>query len=265
MKSRTVYIFAMCMALALPQAGRAQGTANDIETEYGGRFSVQLDYKLKKGLHLTADAELRLQDNFNTVGRYNAGLGVDYKINGFLKAGAGYTYISARNSQDEWNPRHRLYAELTGTLKSGDWRLSLKEKMQLTHRDEVNVYQTTPNALTLKSRLKAEYKGFTTVDPYIFVEARTVLNDPACSANWNGSAYSDYSFTGYNDVYFNRLRGAIGAEWKIDKHNSLDISAMLDYCYDKDIDTNKEGTKLKSLTYDRTIAPQLSIGYVYSF
>ena len=61
------------------------------------------------------------------------------------------------------------------------------------------------------------------------------------------------------------MRGAIGAEWKIDKHNSLDISAMLDYCYDKDIDTNKEGTKLKSLTYDRTIAPQLSIGYVYSF
>lgn len=264
MKARYLYICAICL-LATPLAGMAQGTANDIETEYGGRLSLQFDYKLKKGLHLTADAQLRTQDNFKATGRYQAGLGVDYKINGFLKAGAGYTYISVRNSSDEWNPRHRIYAQLTGTLKSGDWRLSLKERLQLTHRSGVNTYQTTPNSLTLKSRLKAEYKGFTAVSPYIFIEARTVLNDPACSADWNGSEYSNYSFSGYNDAYFNRLRGALGMEWKIDKHNSIDLTAMLDYCYDKEIDTDKEGTKLKSLTYDRTIAPQLSIGYVYSF
>jgi hypothetical protein len=265
MKTKFKYEAVIAIFAILYTPVLAQGTVGDIETGIGGRASVQLDYKIKKGVHINADAELRTQDNFNAIGRYQATIGGNYKINTYLKAGLGYVYMSVKNSSGEWNPRHRIYADVTGTLKSGDWHFSLKEKLQLTHRSGVNVYQTTPNALSLKSRIKAEYKGFASVDPYIFLETRTALNDPACTANWNGTAYSDYSFGGYNDVYFNRLRGALGLEWELDKHNSIDFTLMLDYCYDKDIDTNSSGTKLKSLTYDRTLTSQISVGYKYSF
>lgn len=85
------------------------------------------------GDYMIADLELRTKDSFNEIWRYQATIGGDYKINSFLKAGLGYVYIDVKNSSDQWNPRHRLYLDLTGTLKSGDWRFSLKEKLQLTH------------------------------------------------------------------------------------------------------------------------------------
>ncbi len=264
MNTRLFFTAAVMIAvISIPAA--AQGTTSDIETDMGGRASVQLDYKVRKGFHINADIQLRANDNLGSLDRYQAAIGADYKINPFLKAGLGYVYMSVKNSSDEWKPRHRLYMDITGTLKSGDWRFSLKEKLQLTHRSGVNVYQTTPNAISLKSRIKAEYKGFTWVDPYIFFETRTELNAPSCTANWDGSAYSDYSFNGYNDVYFDRLRGAVGVDIKLDTHNSFDLALMLDYCHEKEIDTNGSGTKLKSLTYERTLMPQICVGYKYSF
>jgi len=264
MNTRTIFQVVILLAIVSTPAA-AQGTTSELETDMGGRASAELDYKIKKGFHINTQLQLRTKDDFSSIGRYQATVGGDYKINSFLKAGLGYVYMSVKNSSDEWNPRHRVYLDLSGTLKSGDWRFSLKETLQLTHRSGVNVYQTTPNALSLKSRIKAEYKGFASLDPYLFIEARTALNDPSCTANWDGSAYSDYSFNGYNDAYFNRLRGAIGMDYKIDTHNSLDLTLMLDYCHDKEIDTNSSGTKLKSLTYERTLMPQISIGYKYSF
>ena len=264
MRKRLV-ILTMAFSCMMPATLCAQGTDNDMETDAGGRLSVELDRKIKKGVHVMADAQLRMSDKFNKLGRYQAGLGMSYKINDWLKAQAGYVLIEVMNSSGEWNPRHRVYLDLTGTLKSGQWRFSLKEKLQLTHRSGVNAYQTTPNALSLKSRIKAEYSGSGSVSPYVYAEFRTALNDPSCSANWNGTSYSDYSFTGYNDIYLNRVRGALGLEWKLDKKNSLDFVAMLDYCHDKNIDTNSKGTKLKSLTYDRTIMPQVGVSYKFSF
>ncbi len=255
----------MTFSCMMPASLWAQGTDNDLETDAGGRLSVELDRKIKKGVHVMADAELRMSDNFSDIGRYQVGLGMSYKVNDWLKTQAGYVLIEDMNSSGEWNPRHRLYLDLTGTLKSGQWRFSLKEKLQLTHRRGVNAYQTTPNALSLKSRIKAEYKGFGSISPYAYAEFRTALNDPSCSAKWDGTSYSDYSFTGYNDVYLNRVRSAVGLEWKLDKKNSLDFVAMLDYCHDKNIDTNSKGTKLKSLIYDCTLMPQIGISYKFSF
>ena len=258
-------ISALMLSCLMPAALLAQGTDNALETDLGGRLSVELDRKIKKGVHVVADAEMRLSDNFSQMGRYQAGLGMSYKVNDWLKTQAGYVLIETMNSSGEWKPRHRVYLDLTGTLKTGDWRFSLKERLQLTHRIGINIYQTTPNALSLKSRVKAEYKGFSNVDPYLFVELRTALNDPACSASWDGSTYSDYTFKGYSDINLNRVRGALGIEWKIDKKNSVDFVTMLDYCHDKKIDTNSSGTKLKSLTFDRTIMPQFGISYKFSF
>lgn len=246
---------------------RAQIGINDLETYLGGRFSVTVDKKMAKGLHLSLDGEIRMFDNFSSLGRWQADLGLSYKVNPYLKLGGGYMFIDKLNSSGEWSPRHRFYFDVTGGIRTGDWRFSLKERLQLTHRyaASMNVYQNTPNALSLKSRLKAEYKGFQSVSPYAFIEARLALNDPACSVKWDGTSFSDYSFTGYTDTYWNRVRGALGLEWKLSRQHALDFSVFCDYCYDKNIDTNAEGTKLKSLSYDRTFNTNFCIGYKFSF
>ena len=245
----------------------AQVTVSELETDFGARFSAGVDKKMAKGLHLSLDGELRMKDNFSTIGRWQAGAELSYKLNPYLKLGAGYNFIGKYNSDFEFVPRHRFYFDASTGVRAGDWRFSLKERLQLTHRnpDNMNVYQAAPNALALKSRIKAEYKGLRSVSPYAYVEARVALNDPACSVKWDGSSFSDYNFTGYTDTYFNRVRGALGMEWKLSKQHALDFTLLGDYCYDKNVDTNAKGTKLKSLSYDRAFNTNICIGYKFSF
>ena len=255
------------MIALLPLAVFAQGTVNDLDTDFGARVGVSVNKKIAKGFHVVADGEFRLSDNFSTLGRYNLGLGVTYKISPVFKIGAGYQFIEKLNSSSEWKPRHRFYADASATLNAGGWRFSLKERLQLTHRDVGNVFQNNANSLALKSRFKVSYKGFTSVTPYGYVEVRNVFNDPACSATWSttSQAYANYSFLGYTDAYVNRVRGSLGLEWKLSKQHALDFYVLGDYCYDKNIDTNSSGTKLKSLTYDQAFKTALCIGYQFSF
>ncbi|MBR0532535.1 MAG: DUF2490 domain-containing protein [Bacteroidales bacterium] len=255
------------LAVLLPVAGFAQGTVNDLETDFGARFGVSFNKKIVKGFHVVADGEIRLSDDFSSLGRYQAGLGLSYKINPVVKVGAGYQFIEKMNSSSEWKPRHRFYADGTATLKAGFWSFSLKERLQLTSREVNNVYQNNPNSLMLKSRFKVSYKGFASLTPYGYVEVRNVLNDPACSATWSttSQAYGDYSFLGYKDAYVNRVRGSLGTEWKLSKRHSIDFYILGDYCYDKNIDTNSGGTKLKSLTYDQAFNTAFCVGYQFSF
>lgn len=259
----------LIFAFAVSSAGivRAQGTVHALENDFGGRISVTLDKKLVKGVHLFAEGEARFSDNFSSFGRYQAGLGLSWKITDVFKVGTGYTFIQKQNSEGTWKPRHRVYLDGAVNLRAGDWRFSIKERLQLTHREVNNVYQSNPNSLALKSRFKIAYKGLQNVTPYGYVELRNVFNAPSVKATWStvSLSYADYSFGGYNDVYINRIRGSLGAEWKLSKQHALDFFLLTDYNYDKNIDTNAEGTKLKSLTYDQGFRVSLGLGYKFSF
>ena len=246
---------------------RAQGTVNAMDNDFGGRISATVDKKIVKGVHVFAEGDARLSNNFTSFGRYQFGAGMTWKVNRYFKLGTGYQFIEKRNSEGTWKPRHRVYLDGAVNLHAGDWRFSIKERLQYTHRNVGNKYQGTPNLLALKSRFKVAYKGFSSVTPYGYLEIRNVFNDPSVNATWStaSQAYADYSFGGYNDAYINRIRGALGAEWKLSGHHSLDFFLLTDYNYDKNIDTNSAGTVLKSLTYDRGINVSLGIGYKFSF
>ena len=260
----------ICLLALFPLSGRAQDyytiPAGVMETNLGGRFSLGVDKKLAKGLHLSVNGELRMKDSFSAVGRWQVGADLSYKVNPYLKLGGGYIFIDKLKSSGDWAPRHRFYVDATGGIRVGDWRFSLRERLQLTHRnaDDMNVFQANPNSLALKSRIKAQYKG-RSVSPYVYVELRNVFNDPTCTAKYDGTSFSDYVFTGYTDAYVNRLRGALGLEWKLSKQHALDLSILGDYCYDKIVDTNAEGTKLKSISYERMFNTNFCIGYKFSF
>lgn len=257
--------------LAAPFAASAQGTTNDLETDFGGRMSVTLDKKLAKGWHVTATGEARFEDNMSGFGRYQAELGMSYKINRTFKVGLGYTLIQKKNSSDVWKTRHRLSVSGQASFRSGDWRFSLKETLRYTHRANSGNYQNTPNSLSLKSRFKVAYKASRSITPYGYVELRNVFNDPAFNAIWSTTdeAYCTYdgsfSFKGYTDSYFNRVRTAFGVEFELSKKHSIDVFVMGDYCYDKNIDTKKNGTRLNSLTYDQTLNFGLGVAYTISF
>ena len=266
MNNRYLFIIPLLLSAIFPL--RAQGTLNELENDFSTRTSIALDKKLAKGLHLEAEYELRTENQLSKIDRHQISLGVSYKFTDWLKGGLSYTFFDRYGTNAGWQPRHRLSGSLTFGYRVGDWRFSLREMVQLTHKTEdINPYQEVRNQTTLKSRFKIQYKGFANVEPYAFFDLKTVLNDPACAATWNttNSSYTAYSFTGYTDTYITRYRGGLGLEWKISPQHTLNFYGLFDYNYEKNLDTNKEGTRLKSLTYDRKFNTTLGVGYTFSF
>lgn len=264
---KKIAILAMALSLAIPSILNAK-TERDDGTDFGGRISAEVDKKLVKGLHTYAGGEARFDDDFSNFGRYQGTLGVSYKINKILKTNLSYTIIQKKNSSDEWKSRNRLTFDITVSERFGDFKLSLRERFQVTHRNgSTNRYQDNKNACVLRSRLMLQYKGLTAWTPYAYAEIRNTLNAPEWSATYDESTgiYSDIDFKGNKDVYINRVRGALGASWELSKRHSFDFFALYDYCYDKDIDTNKKGTKLRSLEYVKSYNISLGVGYKFSF
>lgn len=256
-------------------------TAVALDPELGGRLSFSVDKKLARGLHLRLEEEVRMDDNFSSFNRFHTTLGVTYKPDNHVKLGFGYALINPYSSSNSSfkSARHRLMADATGTLRFGDWRLSLKERLQATYRSgDMNLYQTPRTAWTLKSRLKLSYKGFRRMEPYTYAELRNTLNAPVIHAAYNTATSTWVSPTtglakneagwfldGFTGCYVNRLRGAVGVEYRFDKRSSLDLCLMADRVSDKVVDANAEGTKLKSYTRETGFAGWLTAAYNYSF
>ena len=189
-----------------------------LDSEFGGRVSASVDKKITKGLHVSLEEEVRFDNNFGSLDRLQTTLGISYKVHPNIKLGLGYALINGyrANSESFKNPRHRFMADATGTLHLGNWNLSLKERFQVTRRTgDFNVYQNPQNALTLKSRLKAQYKGVGQVQPYAYFEKNTLnfyflgdyLMDKVVDANAEGTKLKSYTKeTGF--------RGWVGAGYE---------------------------------------------------
>ncbi len=244
------------------------GTLHAQDTGFNMRTSAAVDWKVIKGLHVNAEYELRTKNSLDGIERHQVTVGTEYKFCRYFKAGADYIYIGHYNSSGNLRNRHRFSLNMTGIYDLGDWRFSLTEKLQLTHKAYgINRFQEVRNPLQLKSKFTVKYRGLKHISPFTYFEMRNIFNSPRCSATYNTGTrkWSDYEFLGYDDGYVNRLRGAIGLDWKLSKHNSISVAAMYSRCHDRDIDTNKSGTKLKNLGWETERYFTLNIGYKFSF
>lgn len=263
--------FLFLLAALLPLMASGQ------ELEVSGRASVGAEYKIVKGLHLNVEEELRTGSGFSTLGSLRTTAGLSYKPAKFIKLAAGYTLINPYKASASAfnNPRHRVWADVTGYLTLGDFQFSLRERLQLTHRTgDFNVYQSTPDALGLKSRIGVKYKRFKAVEPSLSFEIRTALNDPwgevtssTLQTTKGGKTFYPYQFSGYTHVYNNRYRLNLGADVRLSKHHHLEPYVLLDSCSDYEIDTNSDGTRLYTATtaWNETTGFVLGLGYTFSF
>lgn len=232
------------------------------------RSSAEVDWKIRKGLHLNAGYELRTKTSLAGIERHQVYVGIDYKVCDYFKVGGEYIFIGHFDSMDTFKPRHRFSLNLTGQYSVGDWKFSLREKLQLTHDAyAMNRFQNVPNALQLKTRFTVKWQGLRVIEPFAYIEMRNIFNAPKCSATWNESTgtYSNYEFLGYNHAYVNRLRGAMGFDWNITRAHSIEFTLMYNRVRKEEIDTNKDGTLLKSLYWKESHEMPICIGYKFSF
>ena len=249
-----------------------------MDSELGGRLSFAVDKKISRGLHLTVAEELRMDGNFQSFDRFHTTLSLSYKVHPDIKLGVGYALINPYSTTNNTfkHPRHRLMIDATYSRRIGDWRLSLKERFQATRQTgDMNEYQNPRTALALKSRIKLQYKGFRNWEPYLGLELRNTLNAPVIKAYYDGTNYLTESGTkkgeagwfldGFTNCYINRLRGTLGAEYRLSRRSSVDLALTTDYVSDYNVDANAEGTKLKSYTHETGIIVWLTAGYSYAF
>lgn len=276
MKKRIIILLAL--GLFFPIVASAQ-TDTALDPEFGGRLSFTLDKKIVRRLHVSLEEEVRFDNNFGAFDRLQSTLSLNYKIHPNIKIGAGYALINGYSSSSEAfkNARHRFMIDVKGTLKYGVWNFSLKERLQLTHRTgDYNIYQNPTNALMLKSRLTAKYLGFGRVEPYACFELRNYLNAPVISAAYDGVNYGTldghiqegepgWFLSGFNGGYINRFRGSLGVDIKLDRRSTLNFYLLGDFCIDKEVDANAEGTILKSYTKETGFRGWIGAGYEFAF
>ena len=267
----------LAFALLLPLGAWAQ-TDVDLDPEAGARLSFSLDKKIVKGLHVSLEEEFRFDNNFTSFDRFHTTVGVSYKVLPYLKVGLGYALINGYSSELSQfkTPRHRFFFDLIGSYRFGNWQVSLRERVQTTHRtDSFNEYQSPENAWALKSRVKVTYKGLRRWEPYGSFELRNTLNAPVIKANYDGTNYvtdagsttgtAGWFLDGFSGVSLNRVRGVLGVSYRVDKRSTVEASLMGDYCIDKEVDANAKGTKLKSYTREKGFMGWVVVGYEYAF
>ena len=274
---------AAALCAALFSAPVTMHADDDDSDAFGARVSAEVDYKIMKGMHVSVSEEVRFLGGSDIFDRSYSQVGFTYKICDYLKAGVSYTAVAVQKTKVEmpdteeivtnWTEwRHRVSGDLTASYKVGQWKFSLRERVQGTYKmRELNNYQQPQMGWVLRSRLKVAYE-FRSVplEPYAYFEPRLVLNGAKWGEESTGDNYKDADFLGHKDVYMNRYRGAAGLEWALDKRNSIDFYVLYDSLYDKEIDARKEdskkGVQLKApITGVSAQRVSAGIGYKYSF
>jgi hypothetical protein len=212
--------------------------------DFGIWASAAVEKSLGK-LNLGAEAELRTKDNASQTDRASIQVSADYDIFKPLKAGLAYQFIDYYDSKyADYQPRHRFIMYLQGKYKLGDFTFTLRERAQMTTKDEsdriktsgkkkgsIDTYKVNPE-WTWRNRFKATYNiPHFPVNPSIAVETFYELNNP------DGNV-------------FDKVRYTLSFGYNITKHHQLDVFGLID----KEINVTDPVT-----TYIT------GVGYTYSF
>lgn len=181
----------------------------------------------------------------------------------YLKVGGGYTLRLFGNKG--WSDpneflRHRAFITLTGQYKVGQWKFSLREKLDVNCRtDSVNTNEKPKTSLILRHKLQAEYTFFSKpIKLYANCELKHTLNQPLEYIN---SAYANsYGETGHFGQYLCNVRAYLGVRWRIDKLNSLDFAYRFNYGYDRDVNITRSKANVE-LTHSYEYTHAIVITY----
>ena len=231
MKKRFFILF---MAMLLPVLLCSQ--SND----FGVWSNISLEKNMKKW-NFVATAEVRTQSNTSELNRSSLQLSTDYQILKPLKLGVSYEFMYFNDAKySDFQPRHRANLFVQGRQKFGDFTISLREKVQVTSKDEsdrikksgkIDTYKANPEWIW-RNRLKFAYDiPEFPINPDISFETFYQLNNP------DGST-------------FDKLRYTLTLNYKLSKQHRFELFELID----QDINITSPVTSFIT-----------GFGYVFSF
>lgn len=247
-------------ALSAQEAEKGSSSGDDVEIA----MELGIKKKLSKKFSTGFEMEYRTRDSGGEFDRINFSPSLDYKIAKCLKATVGGAYMLVNNEskiryrsngslkwirQQKWAPRYRAYVGLTGNVDLGRFNISLRERWQYTYRasytavrdyyNKAGEYNYTKDDKrdsksynVLRSRLAIEYDiASCPLSPFASVEVYNNMTD-----SWTTD----------------KVRYSGGIEWKVNKHNAIDLTYYYQDVHGEDAD-------------DDINSHYISLGYKYKF
>ena len=235
--------------------------ANNDSDDFGVWTSLEASKKLTDKLKFGLEAELRTTDGVKEIDRRSIGASLSYKATSWLKADIGYITMNAYEpaktkieafdeSAGLYNTKYdhayrvnkdRLFASLTGSFKVGRLEFNIRERLQYTY---------TNTAFTTEYKTEWDYEdkvNFT--DPFQDTKTEVEQKDPKrnttlrtrLTVKWDirkcpvEPFVSAELYTRADEWRFHdKIRYRAGANYKIDKDNSVSLYYLYQDANDDD-------------------------------
>jgi hypothetical protein len=194
---------------------------------FGVWYGADASYKIIKGLKAEVAGSLRTDQNGSNVESFYFEGGLNYRFNKYLSAGAHYRLIEKKEDDSLFYFRHRLYADIKGTLPLGRFTLSARYRFQ--------------------EQLKMYIKNEDDKKPEFYNRLRFELDYNIPKIPLTPSVYTEFLGQTFksNDIMFEKSRVGAGLKYDITKKQS--VSA--EYIYLTSKVTSPEYFNVLSLNY----------------
>ena len=232
--------------------------------------------------HLGAGSQLQPDTSYAPYFRRSyTTIGLNYTPIPYLRIGAEYTLkvygnklTATKDGTTVANPaseylRHRATFYLTGSYTYGDWKFSLRERLDANIRtDSVNLHEKPKAELLLRHKLQAQYSiPGKPVKVYTYVELWNTLNQPVNYLNAYGTGEYLNDGTTANPYYgkkfgqyLSEVRAQVGVNWRVDKMNTLSLAYRFTYGNSRDIDLTHNKGFIK-LSNDKSYGHYIVLSY----
>lgn len=262
MKTRNIFILILLACISIPATLFAQEPLylKEKDNDFQFRVGAEVEKKFARKFGFHWSEELRVKNTFGDIDKIYSDFGFSYKPLEWLKLNLNYTFISMyhdgkkkTNYKKYWDLRHRTSLAATFSYKTiSGWKFSLRERVLSTFytKDDFHPDEKSDPAWALRSRVQAEYEfRHIPVTPYAYVEICNTLNAPKLA----------------DGNYIDKVRTALGVEYKFDKRNSINVFYRFDYNFDKDINIKNSTGVLKSIVEETEYNHILSVSYKFKF
>ena len=183
------------------------------DKDFATDVNVEVEKDITKKWGIGVGGELRMNNNSTSVDKLAASVGSDYELTKWLKIGAGYEFINDWNGPEKdfftrrhrWNVSASYKHKFTKRINAG-----LKLKYQQTFRSEEYKTYSQPRKDYVRAKIDGEYK-IKGMPLYTHLSAEMFY---FCNSN-DGNTIDD-------------IRYNAGVTYKINKHNSVDLSFQID-------------------------------------
>lgn len=267
MKTR-VYVFLLAaVALLLPSNVMAEG-----DDDFGMWFELGAEKALPKNFSVSLEGEVRTQNNTCNLDRLNIGIGLNYKLNKYVKFGTSYIFLGSYSPEkrkehyndngkwngynlDEayWTPRHRVNVDVTGGYKIAGWvKVSVRERYQYTYgyEESYTQYKYRYNSSgNLKPGYPISETDYSEEESRHILRSRLKIEMARKGIKWNPFVSVEFHNNLSNGMNMDKLRTSVGTEYKFNKKHSVGLAYVLTHKF-KETETNRMHAVCASYNFD---------------